>query len=160
MALQVDFSRLDAQDVLDLAIQVEDEAKENYEQLASWMETDGKQEVAKFFVKMAGLEQLHRDQLTAQRQELFGDTPPRHSDRAVWQVEQPDYDEIGRDLTVQKAFDLSIDAERRAGKYYAEALEYASDPQVIQLFESLRDAEHEHLRLLEQQKVRICGTPG
>ena len=158
MALQVDFSMLDGQDVLDIAMQVEEEAKEHYEQLAGWLEADGKSDVAAFFTKMAGLERLHWDQLAAMRAEQYGDAPPRHSDRAVWEVEEIDYDALGKDIDLKGAFELAMDAERRAGEYYAEALEYASDPKTIELFEMLRDSEVEHLRLLRQQHDRQFGS--
>lgn len=157
MGLHVDFSRLDAQDVLDIAIQVEQEAEDNYEQLASWLAADGNNAAADFFKKMAGFEAKHRQQLGQRRQQLFGDAASRHSDRAVWEVEQPDYASIGRALTLEQAFELAMDAERRAGAYYGEAVEYASDPAVIDLFEGLKRAEMEHLRLLEEQRERFSG---
>jgi rubrerythrin len=158
MALQIDFSRLDPQDVLDLAIHVEEEAEENYQQLAAWMEADGNREVAGFFTRMANLERHHRDQLAEQRQQLYGDTPPRHSSRAVWEVEQPDYDDMERALSLEQAFELAIGAEQRAGEYYGSAIDYASDPNVIELFESLKRAEEEHLRLLREQRAKVFGT--
>jgi len=160
MVLEIDFSRLDPQDVLDVAIQVEEEAEENYEQLSSWMRADGNDEVARFFTKMAGLERLHRSQITARRQELFGDAPPHHSSRAVWEVEQPEYGDIESEMSLEKAFDLAMDAERRAGEYYANALDYASDPQVITLFQGLRDSEADHLRLLQEQREKAFGPSG
>ena len=157
MALHVDFSRLDAQDVLDLAIQVEQEAEDNYEQLSSWMAGDGNTAAAQFFKKMAGFEAKHREQLGQRRELLFGDASPRHSDRAAWEVEQPDYASIGRAVTLEQAFELAMEAERRAGDYYAEAIDYASDPAVIELFRGLKRAEDEHLRLLEEQRARLAG---
>jgi rubrerythrin len=118
------------------------------------METDGNHEVAGFFNMMATLEQRHRDQLSAQRHELFGDTPPRHSSRAVFEVEQPSYDDMTGELSLEQAFELAMDAERRAGEYYGEALEYASEPQVVSLFESLKRSEQDHLRMLQVQRDR------
>ncbi len=159
MGLQVDFSRLDAQDVLDIAIQVEQEAEDNYEQLATWLAADGNDEVAKFFKKMAGFEAKHREQLTVQRQAKFADAPPRHSDNAAWEVEQPAYEAISKAVTLDEAFELAMEAERRAGDYYGEALEYASDPQVIELFEGLKKAEFDHLRMLQEQRLRQAGGP-
>jgi len=157
MALQVDFSRLDAQDVLDIAIQVEQEAEDNYQQLATWLAADGNEEVANFFKKMAGFEAKHREQLAAQRKALFADAPPRHSESAAWEVEQPAYEAISHAVTLDQAFELAMDAERRAGDYYGEALEYASDPQVIELFEGLKKAELDHLRMLREQRARQHG---
>ena len=157
MALQVDFSRLDAQDVLDIAIQVEQEAEDNYQQLATWLAADGNEEAANFFKKMAGFEAKHREQLAAQRTALFADAPSRHSESAAWEVEQPAYEAIGTAVTLDQAFELAMDAERRAGDYYGEALEYASDPQVIELFEGLKKAELDHLRMLREQRARQDG---
>jgi len=157
MGLQVDFSLLDALDVLDIAIQVEQEAQDNYEQIADWLKSDGNTEVSTFFYKMASYEAKHREQLTVQRKTKFGDAPARHSDSAIWEVEQPDFEAIGKTLSLEQAFDLAMDTERRAGDYYEEALEYASDPEVIELFSELRKSENDHLRMLQQQKERQFG---
>jgi rubrerythrin len=158
MVLEVDFSRLDGQDVLDLAIQVEQEAEDNYLQLADWFASDGNEEVSAFFTRMAGFETKHRQQLEAQRKALFGDAPPRHSDSAPWQVETPDYSTIGRTVDIEEAFEIAMASERRAGDYYGGALEYASDPDVIALFEALQKAEEDHLRMLRSQRARSLGA--
>jgi rubrerythrin len=50
-----------------------------------------------------------------------------------------------------------MDSERRAGEYYREALSYASDPEVIELFQSLAKAEDDHLRMLRNQRARAFG---
>lgn len=157
MALQVDFSRLDEQDVLDLAIQVEQEAEDSYLQLADWVGSDGNREASEFFARMAGFEARHRERIAARRKELFGDAPPRHSVKAAWEVEQLDYARIGKSVDLKLAFGLAMDAERRAGEYYREALSYASDPAVIELFESLAKAEDDHLRMLRNQRARAFG---
>jgi rubrerythrin len=157
MALQVDFSRLDQQDVLDLAIQVEQEAEDSYLQLADWVGSDGNREASEFFTRMAGFEARHRQQLVSRRQELFGGAPPRHSDKAAWEVEQADYDRIGRAVGLEQAFELGMEAERRAGQYYSEAVAYASDPKVVELFRALAKAEEDHLRMLQSQRDRTFG---
>jgi len=158
MALQVDFSKLDGRDVLDVAIQVEEEARDSYQELAGWLKADGKPDVAAFFERMASFEQLHRDQLAELRAAEYGDAPPRHSDRAIWEVEEIDYDALGKSIDLGGAFRLAMDAERRAGEYYAEALEYAADQKTIELFTMLRDSEQAHLRLLREQHDRLFGS--
>jgi len=158
MALQVDFSRLDQQDVLDLAIQVEQEAEDSYLQLADWVGSDGNREASEFFTRMAGFEARHRQQLVSRRQELFGDAPPRHSGKAAWEVEQADYDRIGRAVGLEQAFELGMEAERRAGQYYSEAVAYASDPKVVDLFRTLAKAEEDHVRMLQSQRDRTFGA--
>ena len=157
MALQVDFSRLDQQDVLDLAIQVEQEAEDSYLQLADWVGSDGNREASEFFARMAGFEARHRERLAGRRQELFGDAPPRHSAKAAWEAEQVDWAAIGKSVDLKAAFGLAMEAERRAGEYYREALSYASDPDVIELFQSLAKAEDDHLRMLRNQRARAFG---
>lgn len=159
MVLQVDFSRLDGQDVLDLAIQVEQEAEDNYLQLAEWLASDGNEEVSDFFSRMASFETKHRTQLEQMRSTLYEDAPPRHSESAPWQVETPDYDSMGRNISLETAFELAMASERRAGEYYGEALEYASDPDVVALFQTLQKAEEDHLRMLQSQRSRSLGTP-
>jgi rubrerythrin len=157
MTLQVDFSRLDQQDVLDLAIQVEQEAEDSYLQLADWVGSDGNREASEFFTRMAGFEARHRQQLVSRRQELFGGAPPRHSDKVAWEVEQADYDRIGRAVGLEQAFELGMEAERRAGQYYSEAISYASDPKVVELFQALAKSEEDHLRMLQSQRDRTFG---
>jgi len=52
MALDLDFSKLSATDVLDMAIAIEDEAQIYYEQLAGGV-GDDKEDVADFFRRMS-----------------------------------------------------------------------------------------------------------
>jgi rubrerythrin len=158
MGLDLDFSKLDERDVLDIAVQVEEEAEDNYEQLASWTEADGTAETADFFRRMAGLERRHREQLISRRNELFPDAPERQTRRGVWEVEQPDWDAIGPGLTLEAAFDLAMEAERQAGEYYGSAIEFAHEPRVQELFEVLRRAEEEHLRMLLEQRRRMLPS--
>jgi rubrerythrin len=88
---------------------------------------------------------------------VFGGAPPRHSDKAAWEVEQADYDRIGRAVGLEQAFELGMEAERRAGQYYSEAVAYASDPKVVELFQALAKAEEDHLRMLQSQRDRTFG---
>jgi rubrerythrin len=154
MGLDFDFSRLDAQDVLDLAIFVEEEAKESYEQLVAWMKNQGNDEASEFFGRMARLEELHGRQIADLRHSMFGDVPPRHTRNIAWEVETPDFQAMGRDVSLQDALLFALGAETRAWDYYNGALEYIHEPEVIRLLEGLRDAEKEHQRLLEREMAK------
>lgn len=158
MPLHVDFSRLDARDVLDVAIQVEQEAEDNYEQLAGWMDAAGNDTAADFFRRMAIWERRHREQIMIRRRDLFGDAPPKYSRNIAWEVETPDYEALGRSPTLAEAFELAMGAEQRAHDYYQGALEYAADERVTELLEWLRKAEIEHQRMLDQEKARLMGS--
>jgi rubrerythrin len=157
MGLQIDFAHLSAKDVLDLAIAAEAEAKENYEQIATWMKGRGNVEVAEFFTTMADLEQIHCDQITEHRRRLFGDEPPSHRETAAWEVEAPDYDRISMDMSIRAALETALDAEVKAHDYYAGALDYVADPAVTVLFEELRLAELQHQRMIRRQIGRLEG---
>ena len=59
MAARIDFASLSLMDALDLAILIEDEAKERYEDFAAQMEQHRTPEAAKFFRLMAVNEATH-----------------------------------------------------------------------------------------------------
>jgi len=157
MGIDFDFSRLDAQDVLDIAIYVEDEAQQSYEQLVSWMEAQGNDEVAAFFTKMVRFEVIHREQISAKRRELFGDAPVRYTELVVSEVESPDVEDIGDSCTLEQAFVLALGAEKKAYDYYSQAMEYISDPQVLELLDELCKAELGHTKMLEAMQAKLKG---
>ncbi len=154
MALKVDFSRMDGRDALDIAIVIEDEAQLAYEHLADWVAGDGNTEAAEFFKRMAVREKRHKDEITERRTELFGDVPARHDEAAPWEAEVPDYESLGRGVTLEEAFNVAMGAETRAHDFYAEALEYIEVPTVVELFDWLRKAEIEHQRMLTEEMER------
>jgi len=154
MTLDLDFSKLSGTDVLDMAIAIENEAEVYYEQLADWV-SDGDPEVRTFFGRMAGLEKRHRDQITAERERLFGDAPPSNAEKVSWAVEMPDFDKVPNDATLRQAFQVALESETRAHDFYAGALEYALDDQIAALFEDLKRAEAQHQRLLLQEMERM-----
>lgn len=158
MVLEPDFSRLDAQDVLDIAVVVEDEAMLAYEHLAAWVAGDGNVEAAEFFTRMAALEKRHKDAIMARRELLFGDAPPRHDESAPWQAEVPDYEALGREVSLEDAYQVAMDAETTAFDFYSEALEYVDEPQIVELFEWLKKAEVEHKRLITEERRRHLAS--
>lgn len=150
MGVDFDFSRLDAMDVLDLASFIEQEAVENYEQLASWAEKDNPR-AAEFFLRMARLEGQHDGRIEERRRALFGDQPPRYTDSVPWEVEVPDYEKVGPSLTLEQAYALALGAEERAEAYFRQAMDFISDPQTVGVLASLADEELEHQRLLKAE---------
>ena len=157
MALKVDFSRMDGRDALDIAIVIEDEAQLAYEHLADWVKGDGNIEAADFFKRMAVREKRHKDEITARRAELFGDVPARHDEAAPWEAEVPDYESLGRKVSLEEAFNVAMGAETRAHDFYAEALDYIEEPSVVELFDWLRKAEIEHQRMLGEEMKQHLG---
>ena len=154
MVLDVDFSRLDAQDALDIAKVIEDEAELAYEHLSAWVAGDGNAEAAEFFTRMAALERRHKEAIVARRKALFGDAPPRHDESAPWQAEVPDYEALGREVSLEDAFEVALEAEARARDFYAEAIDYLEEPAVVELFEWLKRAEVEHTKLITDEREK------
>ena len=157
MALEVDFSKINAQDALDIAIVIEDEAELAYEHLADWVAGDGNTEASDFFRRMAVREKRHKEEISQRRKELFGDAPPRHDEDAPWQVEVPEYESLGREVSLEDAFKVAMGAENQAHDFYAEAIDFIEDPQIVELFEWLRKAEIEHVRMLTEEMKRCLG---
>lgn len=156
MVLELDFSKLSGTDTLDMAIAIEDEAELYYEQLAEWVGKD-RPEVADFFKRMAVRERRHKEQISAQRQRLYGDAPKSDAHKVSWAVEMPDFYKVPDDVTLAQAFDIAMESETRAHDFYEGAIEYVTDQTVEELFQGLRQAEAEHQRLLEEEKERFLG---
>jgi len=92
----IDFSKLSLRDALDLAILIEDEAQERYDEFASQMDIHHTPEAAKFFRFMSQNEAKHGSQLSERRKKMFKDEPPTVTRAMLWDVEAPDYDKTRR----------------------------------------------------------------
>lgn len=157
MGMDFDFSMLKPMDILDLAIYVEEEAKEHYEQLAAWVHDPSDEKVLSFLKRMAGLEELHRSQLAELREKKFGSTPPNYTSNIAWEVEMPDYEKMGDTLSLPQALEMAVESEDRACHYYTEAKDYFSDEESLDLLEKLRMSELDHKRMLEEEIARLKG---
>lgn len=153
MGLEFDFSKLDAMDILDIATYVEREAEANYQELGVWCRATAPEAEA-FFKRMAGWEARHGDQLVERRKELFGDTPVRLTDSGAWQIETPDYDKVGSEMTLMEALHVALEAEKTAERYYAAAIEYLSDPETIAMLDELRESEIQHQEMLKTEMAK------
>ena len=156
MTIQVDFSKLRANDALDMAIAIEEEGSYYYDQLADWI-GDNNPEVSDFFRRMSVREKRHHDQVVALREKLFAGKPSSHAEKVSWGVEAPDFDAVPNDITLRQAFDVAMDSETRAHDFYASAIEYAADDQIAELFEGLRASEADHQRLLKEEMAKFLG---
>ncbi|HVN75710.1 MAG TPA: demethoxyubiquinone hydroxylase family protein [Thermoanaerobaculaceae bacterium] len=154
MAIDMDFSKIQPHDVLDLAIFAEEEAHEQYEHFAAIMESHGNRDVARFFEKMAYREKLHREQLAERRKALYADAVANLANRAVWGIEAPYEEKATAAMTPAAAFTLALAAEKKAERYYAAALQHLTHPEVTSLFETLRQSEIEHQRMLQLEMAK------
>jgi erythrin-vacuolar iron transport family protein len=90
----LDLARLEPRDALDLAILIEEEARDRYEELAAQMENQNTADAAAFFRQMVKNEAKHGEELAARRRDLFGDAPRRVDRSLLWDVEAPSYETV------------------------------------------------------------------
>ena len=151
MATQgIDFSQLSAQDALDLAILVEEEAEERYQEFAHQMDVHHTPDAAAFFRFMAGNEARHREQLALRRAGEFGEAPPRVTRSMLWDVEAPDYDQPRAFMSARRAMEVALASEKKAHEFFLLALPHLTEVTVRNLFEELRDEEVLHQSLVRE----------
>lgn len=156
----LDFAKLDLRDALDLAVLIEEEARDRYRELAAQMENQHTVEAAAFFRQMVRNEARHGEELAARRQELFGDAPQRVDRSLLWDVEAPGYETVRAFMTLGEALTVALDAEATAFQFFADALKTPMANPVRQLFEELRDEEVVHQDLVKRELSRLPPDPG
>lgn len=150
----IDFAGIDLRDALDLAVLIEEEARDRYEELAEQMELHHTPEAARFFRFMAGNEEKHRAVLADRRSTDFTDLPIRVGRAMLFDIEAPEYDEVRASMSVRDALAAALRSEEKAHRFFVDVLELVVDPAVRTLFEELRDEELEHRRLVLEQIER------
>lgn len=152
----IDFANLSLMDALDLAILVEEEAQERYEEFAAQMEQHRTPEAAKFFRYMAANESKHGLELSARRAQRFSDAPRMVTRAMIFDIEAPDYDAARAFMTPRKAMEAALASEVKAHTFFVAALPALQDLAVRALFEELRDEEIEHQHLV---KIELAKLP-
>ena len=146
----IDLSSLSPENVLDLAVEVEEEARQRYLEFVDQMTLHHTEEAAEFFRRMAELEANHAERLRKVRTARFG-SPPVAADPPlpVVEVEAPEYEQVRAFMSVHDALDVALEAEEKAYRFYDDALGRVDDEDVRTLFEALRSQEERHQQLIE-----------
>jgi rubrerythrin len=155
MSTRLDLSKLSLMDALDLAILIELEAYERYKMFASQLGHTGGYDAGAFFASMAENEAKHGSELAERRKSLFGNAPARLTLDDLYDVEAPEMGAAHRGMSTLDAFEVGLDAEKRAHDFYDMALPGISDPDVIELFTELRDEETEHVEMLQEAMAKL-----
>lgn len=155
MSQNVDFTRLDLRDALDLAILIEDEARERYEEFADQMEVHHTADAAGFYRFMAQNEAKHGADIAERRKALFGDAPCRMSRSMLWDVEAPDYDQARAFMSPRRALEVALESEIKAHAYFTAAIPSISDPEVKALFIELQGDEVHHKELVQAELDKL-----
>jgi len=156
MSTSLDLSKLSLMDALDLAKLIEMEACHRYQMFASQLGRTGGYDAGAFFAGMAENEAKHGQELEARRKTLFGDAPARLTLDDLYDVEAPEMGAPHRGMSTLQAFEIGLEAEKKAHDFYDMALPGITDPDVKELFIELRDEETEHVEML---KVAMAKLP-
>jgi rubrerythrin len=156
MSTDLDLSKLSLMDALDLAILIEEEARQRYEMFASLIGRSGSRyDAGSFFASMAENEAKHGTDLLNRRMELFGKVPMNVKLDDLYDVEAPDTAAPRRGMSVIQAFEVGLAAEKKAYDFYDMALPGISDQDVRELFTELRDEETEHVEMLREAMAKL-----
>ena len=155
----IDLPHLSLKDALDLAVIIEEEARDRYEELADQLEAHHTPDAAAFFRFMAKNEEKHRSELAERRAERFGDQPRGVGPLNVFDIEAPAYDDARAFMTVRQALEMALQAELKAYDFFVSVLASIKDPAVRRLLEELRDEEIEHQDLIKLQIARLPLKP-
>ena len=158
MPIPIDFSKLQPQDVLDIATFIEHEAQQRYDLYADHLEREGDPRAAEFFRFMATLERAHGAQLGARRLKRFADLPKRVRDVVEWDVEGPPLDRRVSRLSFTTALEMAIASEERARDFFAAALEQPVGDGLQAVLAELHRDEQGHIALLRDQ-IATLKTP-
>lgn len=156
----IDFGTLSLEDALDLAILIEEEAKERYEEFADQMELHHTPDAAAFFRLMVWNEEKHREELAERRTRLFPDAPSSVTRAMLFDVEAPEYDQARAFMTAREAMQAALVCETKAHAFFVAALPRIQDTDVRGLFEELRDEEVEHQELVKKELAKLPPDPG
>jgi len=154
--MAVDFARLDLKDALDLAILMEDEAKQRYDEFTKLVGGRYPGDAADVFKLMASYEAKHGEQLRARRRSLFQDAPSRMNMDMLDDAEAPDRGQARVFMSARDAMEVAMASEQKAWEFFDAALRVVKDGGVRSLFEELRAEEAEHKKLLAS---RLKGLP-
>ena len=161
MAIQgIDFSKLSLMDALDLAILVEDEAQERYEEFAAQMDQHRTPDAAKFFRHMVENEAKHGRELSTRRVQRFGARPMAVSRTMIFDIEAPDYDAARAFMSPRRAMEAALASEVKAHAFFEAALPAIQDAEVRALFAELRDEEIEHQSLVKAELAKLPPDSG
>ena len=150
MMNKLDFAGLSLKEALDIAIIIEDDARERYQELADQLELHHTGEAAEFFRFMLDQETKHGNELREYRKRLFGDARVEVDRTHIPEVETADYDAARAFMSPHQALRVALANESRAFDFFDRALNYVKDNEVAQLFKQLRADELDHLNRVQK----------
>jgi len=157
--MALDFGRMDLRDALDLAILMEEEARQRYVEFSKLVGGRYTGDASDIFKLMASYEEKHGAQLEARRRSLFQDAPRRVTMDMLDDAEAPDRGQPRVFMSARDAVAVALRSEEKAWSFFDEALRVLTDPSVRELFVELRAEEAEHKKLLATRLAKLPAGP-
>jgi len=156
MAVRLDFRTLEPADALDLAVLMEEEARQRYIEFAEVLdEVHHNAAAAAFCRAMVTNEERHGRELLERRQRLYPAAPARVTAAMLFDVEAPEYEAAGAFMTPHACMEMALAAETKAERFFRDALAVTPHPEVRALFTELADEEVDHQRMVREQLDRL-----
>jgi rubrerythrin len=134
------------------AIAIEREAAQRYSELAERMADEGRDELARVFGMLAGLEAGHLDALERRTSGL--PLPAIAAAQYQWldagAPETAAHELVFRLLTPHQALAIALQGEKRAAAFFERVFVAAGDPALRALAREMAAEEHEHVGLIER----------
>jgi erythrin-vacuolar iron transport family protein len=159
----IDFTKLSLREALDLAIAIEEEARDRYQEFADQLAAHRTADAAGFFARMARIEEIHRSTLAARREALFPGEPPATLRASIFDVEAPEYDAARAFMNLREALETALSSEKKAHAFFVAAIPQLGHAEVRALFTELREEEIEHQQLVEAEIAELpteTSAPG
>jgi rubrerythrin len=157
--MAIDVSTLSPADALDLAILMEQEARDRYEWFAKIVGGRYAGDAADMFRMMASYETKHGLELSRQRQALFPKEPRRITLDMLDDVEAPDRGQPRVFMSARDAMEVALRSEEKAHDFFESALPQVREPAVRALFEELRREELRHKDLVRAMLEKLPPGP-
>jgi rubrerythrin len=157
--MPIDFAKLDLRDALDLAILMEEEARQRYVDFSKLVGGRYPGDAAETFALMASYEEKHGTQLASRRRSLFKDAPSRVTMDMLDDAEAPDRGQPRPFMSARDAMEVALRAEEKAFTFFDDALREVKDPSVRELFLELRGEEAEHKKMLAERLHKFPKGP-
>jgi rubrerythrin len=159
MTQTVQFEKLTLKDAIDLAISMEEEACERYQEFTHLVGGRYDGDAADMFRTMAVYERRHGAQLAARRRDLFGDAPRTLTAASLDDAEAPDRGAPRVFMSGRQALEVALASEQKAYDFFDGALRQVTDPSVRELFKELRTEEARHAKMVRERLERLPPGP-
>ncbi|HSB18884.1 MAG TPA: ferritin family protein [Anaeromyxobacteraceae bacterium] len=157
--MPIEFAKLDLRDALDLAILIEEEARERYQEFTRIVGGRYPGDAADVFRMMAANEEKHHAELVARRKKLFPRQKVRVSSDMLDDVEAPDRGKPRVFMSARQAMEVAMESEEKARDFFAEARKHVKDAKVKKLFAELEAEEQKHHKTLADRIRKLPKGP-